>query len=79
MSFVVHGPWPLAYPHVLSAVSQTLELQTTAPAAAVQVPFSGGFECGGSFGIGEPSGSYRSAGPCGVTPLASRAVHVGAS
>jgi hypothetical protein len=57
---IVHGPSPLAYPHLLSLVSQTPLLQTSVPAAAVHVPSSVGFACGGSVGITVPLES------CGV-------------
>ena len=52
-----HGPSPLAYPHLLSFGSHTPLWQTSAPAAAVHVPFSVGFVCGGSLGIAVPFGS----------------------
>ena len=53
----VHGPSPLRSPHLLSAGSQTPLTQTTAPAAAVQTPFSVGL-WPGSLGIAVPFGSF---------------------
>jgi hypothetical protein len=55
---IVHGPSPLAYPHLLSAVSHTPLEHTSVPAAAVHVPLSVGFVCGASLGTAVPFGSF---------------------
>jgi hypothetical protein len=50
------GPSPSAKPQRLSIGSQTPLWQTSAPAAAVHVPFSVGLVCSGSIGMGVPFG-----------------------
>ena len=50
---VVHPGSPSLMPHTFPFGSQTPVVQTSVAAAAVQVPLSVGFLCGGSPGIGE--------------------------
>jgi hypothetical protein len=54
---IVHGPWPAAKPHRLSALSQTPLWQTKVAAGTVQLPSSVGVMCGGSVGSGLPLAS----------------------
>jgi hypothetical protein len=49
---VVQPGSPSLMPHTFPLVSQTPVVQTSVAAAAVQVPFSVGFVCGASVGIG---------------------------
>jgi hypothetical protein len=57
-SLVVQGPSPLAYPHSLSFVSHTALAHTSAPAAAVHVPFNVGLVCAGSVATAVPFASF---------------------
>lgn len=56
-SAIVHGPSPLAYPHLLSFVSQTPLAHAAAPAAAVHVPSSVGV-CPVTVGTGWPFATF---------------------
>ena len=55
---LVHGPSPLAKPHLLSAASHTRLTQTSVAAGALQVPLSVGLVCGASVGIPVPFTSF---------------------
>lgn len=52
-SFALHGPSPSAYPHLLSALSQTVLVQTAFATATLQVPSSAGV-CPAIVGIAAP-------------------------